>query len=91
MLSDGISQPQKIKKMTFNSIQAVKYTYAGPLLCPILPHYSPFPSQWLGSPPPGLLAQLMTVRLVVYAMATKPKMQRRMSDHRRRADLATAL
>lgn len=91
MLNDGISQPpKKIKKWT--SIHAVKYTLRRALALPRpYPIYSPLPSQWLGSPPPSLLAQLMTVRLVVYAMAMTPKTQSRMSDHRRRADLATPL
>ena len=54
--------------------------------------YNPLASQWLGRPPPPEpLAQLITVKLVVYAMATKPKMHRKMSDHLRSAVLATAL
>ncbi len=57
-----------------------------------LPPYNPFVLQWLGSPPPPeSLAQLITVKLVVYAIAMKPKMHSSTSDHRRMADLATPL
>lgn len=59
---------------------------------PISLVYTPFASQWLGNPPPPeSFAQLITVRLVVYAMATKPKTHSRTSDHFLRADLATPL
>ena len=100
MLSNAISHPQKKIRRKWPQLNPSRQVYlpawytgvtrSTPATLPP-PIYNPFPSQWLGNPPPGLLAQLMTVRLVVYAMATKPKTQSRMSDHRRRADLATPL
>lgn len=67
--------------------------YTTNLACHSSPKFHmPLASQWLGDPPPpSPPAQLITVKLVVYAMATKPKMQSRMSDHLRSAVFATAL
>lgn len=53
--------------------------------------YKLFLSQYPGRVgPESPSAQLLTVRTVVYAIATKPKMQRAMSDIFHKADLATA-
>jgi hypothetical protein len=57
-----------------------------------LVHYTLFLSQCLGnSGPEGAEAQLMTVNVVVYAMARKPRTQSTTSDARHSLLRATAL